>query len=390
VASCGSPSQFPRPLLSQYESATGNAIVRDCGYSVPLPGKPGMSLWLFCDTEITSQKGHTIDNLILGRGTAAEGTYRQGQPPGTLTELPTPASAAPAPAPGTALPGTPAPGPATPLPATGETTSPRSTTKAPQPFLPAPTGLTLPASTLPCTDGGGTYPARWFSGVARVPGSGNLLISFDDYCVTSNVFTAEDSGLVEYDPADNTLGSPSVVFEVQAGQQLPPQWTLGSPIFAGGYLYLYGYCPAHEGCGSGGVFLARTVAKPAWWDDAFTYQFWTGRDWSSDPASATSVLSHVSPLGIAVGDYTADGHGLAMIEETDLAGRFSIWQAATPTGPWRRTGDGQVPCTPGHPKDAADLCRALIGHPELSSANELLVSFFNPGNGNVELAAFGW
>ena len=379
VTACGSGNQLLQPLTSRYESTTGNGIVRDCGYSAPLPGAPGTSLWLFCDTEITSQNGRQVSGLILGRGTAAEGPYTQGQAPGTLTELPTPSTATPS----TATPGTATPGTATP--------GTEQEQGAPEPFLPAPSGLTLPASDQPCAGGDGTYPARWFSGVARVPGSGQLLISFVDYCVTGgDVFTAENSGLVGYTPAGNLLGPPAIVFEVQGGQQLPPQWTLGSPVFTGGYLYLFGSCAAGHGCGAAGVFLARTAASPIWWDDAFTYRYWTGRGWSSDPASARSVLTSTDPLAISAGDYTADGHGLVIVEETGVTGNFTIWQAVAPAGPWRRIGDGRVPCTPGSTRGPGGLCRALIGHPELSTGSKLLISFFNPGNGDVEVAAFPW
>ena len=36
------------------------------------------------------------------------------------------------------------------------------------------------------------------------------------------------------------------------------------------------------------------------------------------------------------------------------------------------------------------LRRALIGHPELSTRNELLISFFNPGDNHVEVSAYPW
>ena len=73
-----------------------------------------------------------------------------------------------------------------------------------------PQGLLLPGGTLPCS-GPGAYPASWITGVTRAPGaaaSSNLLISYDDYCVTDNadILTAEGFGLVEYDPAHNLLG----------------------------------------------------------------------------------------------------------------------------------------------------------------------------------------
>lgn len=42
----------PSQVLSNYESSTGSDIVRDCGYSTPLPANPRDSLWLFCDTAL--------------------------------------------------------------------------------------------------------------------------------------------------------------------------------------------------------------------------------------------------------------------------------------------------------------------------------------------------
>ena len=93
---------------------------------------------------------------------------------------------------------------------------------------------------------------------------------------------------------------------------------------------------------------------------------------------------------MSAADYSADGHGLVMIEQTSAGGDFSLWQAPAPTGPWRQIQAGRVPCTAGKRTQAVDLCRALIGHPELSTRNELLISFFNPADGHVEVVPFGW
>ena len=92
---CGSGHPAPRPVVSRYEAATGHRIVRDCGFSVPLPGPPRRSLWLFCDTLVTSRHGQVLGNPILGAGTAAEGPYTAGRGPGPLTELATPGPDAP-------------------------------------------------------------------------------------------------------------------------------------------------------------------------------------------------------------------------------------------------------------------------------------------------------
>jgi hypothetical protein len=93
---------------------------------------------------------------------------------------------------------------------------------------------------------------------------------------------------------------------------------------------------------------------------------------------------------VSAADYPAGGHGLVMIEQTSAGGDFSVWQAPAPTGPWRQIQAGQVSCTAGKRTQPVDLCRALIGHPELSTRDELLISFFNPGDSHVEVSAFGW
>ena len=116
-------------MLSNYERSTGDTIRRDCGYSSPLPGRPGWSIWLFCDTAVISGQARTIKRLILGTGTAADGPYQAGQVPAWLSEVPTPPT---------------------------QLAMPSSA--APQPFLPAPHSLQLPGSMRPCT-GPGAYPA---------------------------------------------------------------------------------------------------------------------------------------------------------------------------------------------------------------------------------------
>ena len=378
VVACqaGIRRQALAPVLSNYERATGNTISRDCGYSSPLPGQPGRSLWLFCDTEVASARGGKIKELILGTDTAAAGRYRAGRAPSSLSELPTP----------------PAP-PALP------------STRAPQPFLPAPQHLLRPGGLLPCA-GPGAYPASWISGVTpdarddRGAASARLLISYDDYCVTGSQAapTAEGFGLVEYDPRANVLGQQAPVFGSFPGVPLPPQQVLGSPLIAGGYLYLFGFCnAASPPAGCGGVFLVRTPAQPASWQDPLTYQYWTGSGWSPDEAAAGALVPAAGsaapgggPLGISVGDYAADGHGLVMVEQTSLAGGFQAWQARSPAGPWRRILTGHVPCGPGGQRGTGALCRAIIGHPELSTRRQLLVSYFDPGNGHVDVSGFPW
>ena len=361
IAACATSAASrpgPVPVLSNYERSTGNVIARDCGYSSPVPGRPSRSVWLFCDTEVTSPDGRTLRGLILGTDSAAAGPYQAGQAPSVLSEIPTP------------------PNPLT------------SASDAPQPFLPAPQNLSLPGTTLPCS-GAGAYPAAWISGLTRASlTEGALLLTFDEYCVTGTTNTAEGFGLAEYDPVDNILSPAVLPFTSFGGFPLPPQQVLGSPVTErDGYLYLFGFCPAAvppTACG-GRVFVARTIAAPADWQSPSSYQYWTGAGWSPQAAMAGSVVPGGQAIGVSVADYAAVGHGLVMIEQTSLAGDFQAWQAASPAGPWRRLLSGRVPCA-----EADGLCRALIGHPELSTPDRLLISYFDPGNNHVDVSAYPW
>jgi hypothetical protein len=49
-----------------------------------------------------------------------------------------------------------------------------------------------------------------------------------------------------------------------------------------------------------------------------------------------------------------------------------------------------VPCTDGTEHGAEGLCRALIGHPELSTRSRLMISYYDPGNDHVDVAAYPW
>src|ERR1700722_11633217 len=81
----------PAPLVSNYETATGNSLDRDCGWSRPLPGSTTQSFWLFCDTAIDSTPGTLLcAECFIAGSTAAEGPFSAGLVPDTLSELPTP------------------------------------------------------------------------------------------------------------------------------------------------------------------------------------------------------------------------------------------------------------------------------------------------------------
>jgi hypothetical protein len=375
----------PAQVLSHLERSGELSLPRDCGYSQPLPTAARRSLWLFCDTPVYirvkagSGRATWVLKRFIGGSTAAAGSYAAGLPipraPGVLSEIATPTVANGVTA-----------GTGGPPPAPGE----------PAPFLPVPAGL-VTLSGLPCS--GNSYPASWISGLTRIPSTPDLLITFNDYCVLggSGGFLPEGFGLVEYDPATDTLSNEATVFSggepgVPAGATL-----LGSPVFSGPYLYLFGpTCTAlaYGRCATGTIFAARVGAAPGDWADPLRYQWWTRGSfghWTSNAAAAASIISGARPSAVSVADYRAAGRRLVLVEQTDIGGGFTVYDARDPAGPWRRIMSGRVPCRAG--SGYANFCRAIIGHPELSTGTQLVLSYFNPGagaHGHVMVAGFPW
>lgn len=387
----------PAEVLSNYEVTTGHSLDRDCGFTVPVlssyhgagtvpPAGISQDLWLFCDT-VDYNASNTEVGAILGTDTAAEAPLVPGEVPQDLSELPTPPAR-------TALP----------------------EDNGPQPFLPVPSGLALPDSTSACVGTNpspngvygpaspGIYPASWITGAANEPpGQGtnpaDVLVTFNNYCVDSEtgnintLFTAEGFGVVPYDPLTNSLGQPVYVFTSTGGQNLPRAEQLGDPVFYGGYLYVFGsQCLSSffGVCISGEVLVARAPAAQGLWQDPSAYQWWTGSGWSPDYSDAGNLIPAATPVAISVGNYSSVGHGFALIAESDVAGGFQVFTATSPTGPWSLLQTGRVPnssdCNAGE-----FGCYALVGHPELSTGSELLLSYFDPvGLGHLRVAAFPW
>ena len=363
----------PNQVLSNYENSTGNSIARDCGFSQSLPGKHGDSLWLFCDTPVYGFKDKKWQLLSFITGsTAAEGPVTPGKVPTRLSEL-TKA--------GTALPKFP-------------------NNHAPQRFLTVPSRL-LTRTGGTCGGNSKSYAASWIYGVTRdAARPSDLLISFDNFCVQGALtFTPEGFGLAVYDPANNTVVS-HTVYTARAGLSAPR--VLGSPVFSGSYLYLFGFrcadpglvCPASS---QDAVYLARVRASLS--DTAGDYQWYVRPGvWSRSPGAAKSVIPDARPLGgVNVGDFSSLGQGLVMIEQTSIGGGFTVYEASSPAGPWRAKTTGTVPCGSG----GTGLCHALIPHADLSTRGKLLISFFNPAatpyyhpsqapSGHLEVAAFSW
>lgn len=370
VPKTGRPPGILAPVLvlSSLERAGTVSLAGDCGYSAPLPASPGRSLWLFCDTPVYARpapgRAWTLQRFIAG-STAAVGSAAAGSVPGPLSEV------APA-----ARDGSPA------------------ARDGPAPFLPRPAGLIQPDG-LPCGEGGG-YAASWVTGVARVPSTPDLLVTFNNYCVLpgAGAFRFEGFGLAEYDPATGTLSDDLTVLAGPGAR--PAVSTLGSPVFSGRYLYLYGTACTAQVAGrcAGTLTEARVPASPAAWTDPLSYRWRAGGPlgpWTADAAGAAPVIPGPNPSGVSVASFPAAGRGFVLVEQTDIDGAFTVYGSASPAGPWKPIRSGRVPCR--GESGYANFCRAIIGHPELSTPAELVLSYFDPAagaHGHVMVAGFRW
>jgi hypothetical protein len=389
----GPSTLAPEPVMSAIELAGTQSLGRDCGYSAPLPADPASSLWLFCDTPVYVRRGSSgwgLQRFIAGSTAAVAATVAGPGPsskkPGTLSEIRTPRAVSPAaagdavPAGGSAAAGA---GPAS---------------RTPAQFLPTPAELFTSAG-LPCGLGNGSYAVSWISGVARVPSAPYLLISFNDYCVlgSSGGFLPEGFGLAEYDPAAGTLSTDVTVFSGTDGSGIgAAPVPLGSPVFSGGYLYLFGAtcsAPAQGRC-AGTLLEARVAASPGAWADPLAYQWWSASptgQWTSDEAAAAALIPGPRPAGLSVAEFPAAGRRLVLVEQTGIGGSFTVYQSPALPGTWSTVRSGQVACQVG--SGFANFCRALIAHPELSTPAQLVLSYFDPADGpdgHVMVEGFTW
>ncbi|CAM3791116.1 hypothetical protein KIPE111705_25095 [Kibdelosporangium persicum] len=344
----GTVAGLPVRVTSNFEHHRGISLDRDCGFSAPL--SRGRTFWLFCDTAWNDGDGR---HFIPG-STAAVGTAAPGQIPTDLHELPTP-------------PGRP---PASPHPG------------GPAQFLTAPGGMRTPDGQ-PCTTNAGQFAASWITGITTTSPD-NLLITYVDLCVTSTPkpFFIQGFGIAEYNAETNTITARTTVFSTP-GAQLPATKILGSPILQGGSLYLYAF-----ECGRwfSGVCVTGTthVARAESWRTAANYQWYSQGRFTSDHTKAGNIIPSA---GAAVSVHSFGAAGLHAILQKDLGGGFEVWQAPTPAGPWTRRSTGKVGCRGGR---GNDLCRALTGHPELSTAHHMVISYFSPATRHVEAALFPW
>ena len=321
-------------IRSSYETPT-RTLSRDIGVSVALPD--GHDLWLFGDTSIYTRNkaGAWLDTGFVDGSTALEGRYAPGQVP-RGAEMPT---------------------------------------STPTRFVPVPEDVFLPdGSGRKCTKGiaNAAFSARWPIGAAVLDtNTSEVVVTYSEVCVTvdqngNTAVRAEGWGYMLYDwRARHIALGPIDVFKPHAnGAPLAPSHTFGWPVFVDGHLTLFSSsCTAqYLTCGGGRVWsvTTSTLSNPN----------------SYHPRQlATDGTLPWQPLSISVGKY---GSELRMIETISIGGDYRILAAPTPDASWHVVRSGTLPdCAPHH----AGYCHGVEGHPELSTAADMFISYKDPNSG---------
>ncbi|HWC38564.1 MAG TPA: hypothetical protein VG476_08550, partial [Acidimicrobiales bacterium] len=240
-------------------------------------------------------------------------------------------------------------------------------------YMPAPTNIYLPdGSGRRCSSGPGRYPARWASGAALIPQTSDALVTYVDVCVTGSLqFDVEGWGFMEYNWQTNNLDlGPDDVFPPSpSGAALPPERQLESPVIRDGRVDLFSFnCTAlYASCLAGQTYFATVLDTPAALSNAASYRV---------APAATDGSTLWRPAGIAVATYP--DAPLRMIEMTGIAGTYDVLTAASPAGPWHLETSAALP---GCQTLRSGFCYALVGHPELSTPSQLVITYYDPGAG---------
>jgi hypothetical protein len=395
----GASTTFLSVVRSNWEiahTAEGWNVHRDGGTSVVVPGQPGRSMWFFGDHYFTDAAGEPLyGDFSFWPGTrAAISVNTPGQVP-SLSEVPPPGLHGAA-------------GPAIVVP--------NNDAPQPTPFLPAPTGLVNPSTGAPCgAAGSNSLPVAWYEGATPGPAgpmtvydgttpvnvaeAANLLfIPYLEGCLYDIVdgsfqIIVPRLGMAVYEPARNSILAQRTIFTAPAGQSVPWQQSLGSPVFHGGFLYTYGahcdsWVEALKSCATTGGPSApagRVVqlrVPQGLLHDPLSYQWKTASGWGgvgdTAPIPSTPEANGLGPIWARVKDFRSVGEGFVLTEQFSYGAHYRLWQSSTPTGPWSLVETDQFASCP---TTAGTFCYGLEGHPEISTASNIVFTLFDHATG---------
>jgi hypothetical protein len=242
----------------------------------------------------------------------------------------------------------------------------------------ARTSKNVPAEFLPRTAAerasgvtGSSYTAIWPTGATTVPG-GDILISYAKYAVQMHPvsFTLESAGLYRYHYTGLAgLKQGKVATRIANGIWSAADGAVGSPVYAGGYVY-FAECE--------GLHCYSLRTTPGSVTNKASYTWWTGSGWSTSRAARVAVkygaslpaaspsISYLPAYGVYVTAGTATGH-------TSTTGE--LWVAPHPWGPWSKPIDYTLPNCPAYG------CYSVQVHPLESTGGRIRVSYATSGVG---------
>jgi len=341
----------PLPTLTAVTSAAPEAIgevagvtydERDGGYSAPLGN--GTSLWLFGDSQIVSgAPTFSLKRFVTG-STAAIGPTQPGSTLQGLRDV-----------------------------VVGHGLGTTST--VPNHFLPNPTSLPLPAGQSgACTNSGQHFPVRWPTGAVGLGSAQRVLVTYVDACVFSATsYSVQGSGIAVFNASTFTFGTPPTdIVPPTTAPQVTPRYFWGSPVREpNGVLDVF--AAVNDALSGTTLHVAQLLPTAKSLIDPSHYR----------PLTALPADGNSFPIGtFSIGLYpSSSGPVFRAVESVDHGGTVIIWTASRATGPWTALGRATLPgCTL-----ASLYCWTEEGHPELSSATSLVVTYYRPGDPRLGL-----
>jgi hypothetical protein len=323
------------PLLSRNDTAEVS-IGRDGGITVPLPN--GRDLWVFGDTPRYEfrEGAWKLTGFIQGSSAGIVDLVDGELPTEPVDEV-----------------------------VVGQ---PHSPTNQPTQFLAPPVVYMPDGSGRECTKenaGPSAGMARWATGAALMPDETNVLVTFTDVCVIdAATYHAEGYGFALYDWKANTFTVPpyDVIAPQKNGREISTVQYFGSPIIDGDQVTLF----SSTCCKAGSSVYVTTLAA-----DADALKQISNYDPQPVLGLQPSFLFNVSPPS-STHDY------LSMYRLTGLEGQFQVLTADKPTGPWTIRAAGTLPGCATAPTPCNN---SLYLHPELSSSDEFVISYYLYGYG---------
>lgn len=318
-------------VLSDFEAAGHGRVGRDGGYSAKIPGT-NKTLFVMNDAKWVYNTG-----AKQGTQEGQPGPYLATAPikvghPGMLTQTPN---------------------------STGH-------------IAPAPKSASIKVTEGLTDPQGGTCDGSltWATGVTQSPTSSTkMLLTYTAICGEDAADgTAQPQrqveGVAEYDVATDTATMKNIIVAAP-GKELAKKARLETPVRHGDHLYFYS---ADEGA----TYAARVPA--AQWKTPSAYRWYAnGSFTATSAADATSIGSGTSTqLSIEKYPNLTGSPYLKITQPTWQT--VTIESSASPSGPWKATNVTNRKICP-ECQDAEGFVYTVYGHPELSAADKVLLTF---------------